>query len=225
MKKLYTKAWFSLVVLSVVMGLLLFVPAGTVRYWPAWIYLSIFFGAAALTTRYLMRHDPALLERRMKGGPIAETRPVEKVIMLVASAGFIALLVVSALDHRYTWSVVPLYGVLAGDILVAIGFYFIYLVYKENTFTSATIEIAADQKVISTGPYAIVRHPMYASGMLYMLGTPLALGSYWGLVPLAAVLPFLIWRLFDEERLLSDQLPGYADYQQKVRHRLLPGLW
>ena len=225
MNKLYAKAWFSLAVLAVVMGLLLFVPARTVRYWPAWIYLSIFFGAAALTTRYLMRHDPALLERRMKGGPIAETRPVEKVIMLVASAGFIALLVVSALDHRYTWSVVPLYGVLAGDILVAIGFYFIFLVYKENTFTSATIEIAADQKVISTGPYAIVRHPMYASGMLYTLGTPLALGSYWGLVPLAAVLPFLIWRLFDEERLLSEHLPGYTDYQQKVHYRLLPGLW
>jgi protein-S-isoprenylcysteine O-methyltransferase Ste14 len=225
MKKLYARAWFSLVVLAVVMGLLLFVPAGTVRYWPAWIYMSIFFGAAALTTRYLMRHDPALLERRMKGGPTAETRPVEKVIMLVASAGFIALLVVSALDHRHAWSVVPLYGVLAGDALVAIGFYFIFLVYRENTYTSATIEIAADQTVISTGPYAIVRHPMYASGMLYMLGTPLALGSYWGLVPLAATLPFLIWRLFDEERLLSEHLPGYADYQQRVRHRLLPGLW
>jgi protein-S-isoprenylcysteine O-methyltransferase Ste14 len=172
-----------------------------------------------------MRHDPALLERRMKGGPTAETRSAEKVIMLAASAGFIALLVVSALDYRYGWSVVPLYGVLAGDALVAIGFYFIFLVYRENTFTSATIEIATDQRVISTGPYAIVRHPMYASGILYMFGTPLALGSYWGLVPLAAMLPFLIWRLFDEERLLSDQLPGYTDYQHRVRHRLLPGLW
>ena len=225
MKNLNAKAWFSLVVLAVVMGLLLFVPAGTVRYWPGWAYLSIFFGAAALTTRYLMRHDPALLERRMKGGPTAETRPVEKVIMLAASAGFIALLVVSALDHRHAWSVVPLYGVLAGDGLVAIGFYFIFLVYRENTFTSATIEIAADQTVISTGPYAVVRHPMYASGMLYMFGTPLALGSYWGLVPLAAMLPFLIWRLFDEERMLSEHLPGYTDYQRKVRYRLLPALW
>ena len=225
MRNLRARAWFSLLVLAVVMGLLLFVPAGTLSYWQGWIYLSIFFGAAALTTRYLMRHDPALLERRMKGGPTAQTRPAEKVIMLAASAGFIALLVVSALDHRHGWSVVPLGGVLAGDALVAIGFYFIFLVYRENSFSSATIEIAADQKVIATGPYAIVRHPMYASGMLYMLGTPLALGSYWGLVPLAATLPFLIWRLFDEERLLSEQLPGYTDYQRKVRHRLLPGLW
>jgi len=225
MMNLHAKAWLSLAVLAVIMALLLFVPAGTIRYWPGWIYLSIFFGAAALTTRYLMRHDPALLERRMKGGPTAETRPVEKVIMLAASTGFIGVLVVSALDHRHAWSVVPQYGVLVGDAFVAIGFYLIFLVYRENTFTSATIEIAADQKVISTGPYAIVRHPMYASGMLYMLGTPLALGSYWGLVPLAAMLPFLIWRLFDEEHLLSDQLPGYSDYKQKVRHRLLPGLW
>ena len=190
MRNLRARAWLSLLVLGVVMALLLFVPAGTVRYWPGWTYLSIFFGAATLTTRYLMRHDPALLERRMKGGPTAETRPAEKVIMFAASAGFIALLVVSALDHRQAWSVVPLYGILGGDALVAIGFYFIFLVYRENTFTSATIEIAADQKVISTGPYAIVRHPMYASGILYMLGTPLALGSYWGLVPLAVMLPF-----------------------------------
>src|SRR5215813_15238825 len=182
MRNLRARAWLSLVVLAVVMGLLLFVPAGTASYWQGWVYLAIFFGAAALTTRYLMRHDPALLERRMKGGPTAEARPVEKVIMLAASAGFIALLVVSALDHRYGWSVVPLGAVLTGDALVAIGFYFIFLVYRENSFTSATIEIAADQKVISTGPYAIVRHPMYASGMLYMLGTPLALGSSWGLV-------------------------------------------
>src|SRR5262249_20326541 len=102
---------------------------------------------------------------------------------------------------------------------------FIFLVYRENTFTSATIEIAADQKVISTGPYAIVRHPMYASGRLYMLGTPLALGSYWGLVPLAVMVPVLIWRLFDGERLLSEQMPGYTDYRRKARHRLLPGRW
>ena len=106
-----------------------------------------------------------------------------------------------------------------------IGFYFIFRVYRENTYTSATIEVAAGQTVISTGPYAIVRHPMYASALLYLTGTPLALASYWGLIPLAAMLPFLMWRLFDEERFLVENLPGYADYQQKVRHRLVPGVW
>jgi protein-S-isoprenylcysteine O-methyltransferase Ste14 len=207
------------------MGLLIFVSAGTVRYWQAWVYLSIFFGASSLTTSYLIRNDPALLERRMSGGPTAEKRAVQKFIMLCTSAGFIALLVVPALDHRYHWSTVPLSVAVAGDVLVALGLYFIFLVYRENTFTSATIEVAPDQTVISTGPYAVVRHPMYASGLLYVLGTPLALGSYWGLVPLAAMSPFLIWRLFDEERFLCERLPGYTEYQQKVRHRLVPGIW
>ncbi len=220
-----TKAWLSLAVLAVVMGLLLFVPAGTVRYWQGWVYLGVFLGAAVLTTLYLSRHDPALLERRLSGGPTAEQRPAQKIIMAWTSLGFIALMVVPALDYRFGWSVVPLAGVFAGNVMVAVGFYFIFLVYKENTFTSATIEIAKDQHVISTGPYAIVRHPMYASALLYLAGTPLALGSYWGFIPLVGTLPFLIWRLFDEERFLAQNLPGYTDYQKKVRHRLIPGIW
>ena len=225
MKDLNARAWLALAILAVVMGVLLFGSAGTARYWQAWVYLSIFFGAAALTTLYLMRNDPALLQRRMSGGPTAEKQPTQKFIMLCASLGFIALLVVPALDHRFGWSTIPFYGVLVGDALVAVGFFFIFLVYRENTFTSATIELAPDQKVISTGPYAIVRHPMYASASLYLLGTPLALGSYCGLVPLAGMLPFLIWRLFDEERFLTQNLPGYTEYQKKVRYRLVPRIW
>ena len=224
-RSLEARAWVALAGLAGAMALLIFVPAGTIYYWQALVYLSIFFGASALTTRYLIRNDPALLERRMSGGPNAEKRAAQKFIMLFTSAGFIALLVVPALDHRYHWSTVPLSGVVAGDALVATGMYFIFLVYRENTFTSATIEVAPDQTVISTGPYAVVRHPMYASGSLYVLGTPLALGSYWGLVPLAATLPFLIWRLFDEERFLCERLPGYTEYQRKVRHRLVPRIW
>lgn len=225
MKNLKAKAWLALVVLSAVMGLLLFVPAGSVHYWQAWVYLSIFTGASVLTTLYLAKRDPALLERRMSAGPTAEKRPAQKVIMLFTSLGFIALLVVSALDHRFGWSPVPLAGVVIGGVLVAVGFYLIFLVYRANTYTSATIEVAKDQKVISTGPYAIVRHPMYASGLLYLLGTPLALGSYWGLVPLVAMVPFLIWRLRDEERFLAKNLSGYAEYQKRVRYRLVPFLW
>ena len=225
MKNLIARAWVALIVLAAVMGCLLFVPAGTVRYWQAWVYLSIFTGASVLTTVYLMRKDRALLQRRMSGGPTAEKRPAQKFIMLCTSIGFIAVLVVPALDHRFGWSAVPLGDVVAGDVLVVIGYYLISLVYRENTFTSATIEVAADQKVISTGPYAIVRHPMYASASLYLVGTPLALGSYWGLVPIAAMMPFLIWRLFDEERLLASKLPGYTEYQKRVRHRLVPFVW
>jgi protein-S-isoprenylcysteine O-methyltransferase Ste14 len=225
MKPLRVRAWVALAVLAAAIGLLLFVPAGTLRYWHAWVYLAIFIGASGLTARYLLRRDPALLERRMRGGPTAEKRPAQKVIMLCTSTGFIALLVVSAFDHRVGWSAVPLGAVVTGDVLMAIGFYLIFLVYRVNTFTSATIEVSCDQTVVSTGPYAIVRHPMYASASLYLLGTPLALGSYWGLVPIAAMMPFLIWRLFDEERFLAGNLPGYTEYQKRVRHRLVPFVW
>jgi protein-S-isoprenylcysteine O-methyltransferase Ste14 len=224
-KNLNAKAWLALIVLAVAMGFLLFVPAGTVHYWQAWMYLSIFTGASALITVYLMRRDPALLERRMSGGPMAEKQRAQKFIMLCTSIGFIALLVVPAFDHRFGWSTIPFGGVVFGDVLVAIGFYFIFLVYRENTFTSATIEVAENQKVISTGPYAIVRHPMYASASLYLLGTPLALGSYWAFIAIAAMIPFLIWRLLDEERFLAKNLSGYDEYRRQVRHRLVPYLW
>jgi protein-S-isoprenylcysteine O-methyltransferase Ste14 len=145
--------------------------------------------------------------------------------MLATSFGFIALLVVSALDDRFGWSAVPLGIVVTGDVLIAIGFGLIVRVYRENTFSSATIEVAENQTVISTGPYAIVRHPTYASGALYLFGTPLALGSYWALVPIAAMMPFLIWRLLDEERLLAKDLAGYIEYQERVRYRLVPFVW
>jgi len=225
MATLRTRAWVGLAVLVVVMGLFLFVPAGTLGYWQAWVYLATFAVVSVLTTLYLMRSDPELLERRLRGGPTAEKRPAQKLIMLATSIGFIALLVVPAVDHRFGWSAVPLGVVVLGDLLVVAGFYFIYLVYRENTFTSATIEVVAGQRVISTGPYAIVRHPMYASAALYLLGTPLALGSYWGLAALAAMAPFLIWRLVDEERFLAKNLRGYTEYQERVRHRLVPFVW
>lgn len=222
---LEARAWLALTALAVAMAALLFVPAATTRYWQAWVYLAVFVGASALTTLQLLETDRALLERRMRGGPLAEQRPLQKLIMLGASLGFVSLLVVPALDHRFGWSAVPAAMVVAGELLVAIGFALIARVYRENTFTSATIEVVARQEVVSTGPYAIVRHPMYASASLYLVGTPLALGSYWGFVPLGAMMPFLIWRLLDEERLLEHSLPGYRAYQERVRHRLVPFLW
>ena len=220
-----SKAWLSLVVLAIVMGLLLFIPAGTARYWQAWSYLFVFIGALFLHTCYLTNKAPALLERRLLAGPSAEKEPAQKIIMSFTSIGFIAMLVVPALDYRHGWSSMPIPVVIAGDLAIALGFYFIFLVYRENVFTSATIEVSTDQKVISTGPYAIVRHPMYAGGLLYFLGTPFALGSYWGLPVFAVMMPFLIWRLFDEERFLSRNLPGYTGYSAKVRWRLIPGVF
>ena len=222
---LAARAWTALVALVVAMGLVLFVVAGSARYWPAWAYLVIFGGVSGILTLQLVERDRALLERRMHGGPTAERRPAQKLIMLGTSIGFIALLVVPALDHRFGWSTVPVAVVIVADVLVLLGFMLIGRVYRENTFSAATIQIAANQTVVSTGPYAIVRHPMYANGSLFLLGTPLALASYWGLAPFAATMPFLIWRLVDEERFLAQRLPGYADYQKRVPYRLIPRVW
>jgi protein-S-isoprenylcysteine O-methyltransferase Ste14 len=182
-------------------------------------------GPSALITLYLMKRDPALLKRRMSGGPMAEKEPVQKLIMFCASAAFIAALVVPGLDRRFGWSTVPLGAVIAGDLLVVIGLFLVFRVYRENTYTSATIEVAENQKVISTGPYAIVRHPMYASASLYLFGMPLALGSIWGFVPVVAVIPILIWRLLNEEQFLAANLPGYGEYQKRVPYRLVPFVW
>jgi protein-S-isoprenylcysteine O-methyltransferase Ste14 len=225
MSRLNVKAWLSLIFLVVVVGALLFPTAGTLRYWQGWVFLAVFFIGSCATTLYLMRHDPALLQRRMRGGPFAEKEPRQKIIMLLASIGFIALLIVPALDHRFGWSDVPPFAVIAGDILVAAGLFIVFLVYRENSFTAAIIEVAEGQKVVTTGPYAHVRHPMYVGGLLYLLGIPLALGSYWGLLVMALVIPAILWRLREEEALLVRELPGYAAYRDTVRSRLIPGVY
>ncbi len=225
MKNLYARTMVSLAAVVAAMGLLLFVPAGTVHYWQAWVYLAIYLGVSLLFSIYLFRNDPALLERRIKGGPTAEKRATQKIAMLFASLGFVALLVVPAVNYRFAGSSVSLAIELAADVLVVVGFYLVFLVFRENTFASSTIGVFENQKVISTGPYGLVRHPMYASAMLYVIGTPIALGSYWGLLALVLMVPAIVWRLLDEEKLLAVSLPGYSEYQRKVRYRLLPGVW
>lgn len=222
---LNAKAWFGIAWLAVAMSLILFLSAWTIDYWQAWVYLGIFLGSSILITVYLMKNDPALLRRRLSAGPTAEKEKTQKIAMLFASIGFIAILVVPALDHRFKWSSVPPFVTITGDVLTALCFFITFLVYRENTFASGTVEIAQGQKVISTGPYAVVRHPMYAGGSLLFIGTPLALGSYWGLLALGATLPALIWRLMDEERLLATNLSGYIEYCNKVRWRLIPGIF
>ena len=225
MKNLSMTIWLRFATVAVVMGLLLFLTASTIDYWQGWVYLGIFAWASLLITVYLMRADPALLRRRSRGGPLAEKRAPQKIAMLVVSVGFIAALIVPALDHRFGWSHVPPYATAAGDVLVAIGFYAIFLVSKENTFASAKVELSQDQRVISTGPYALVRHPMYAGLLLLFFGTPLALGSYWGLLTFVLTTLGFVWRLFDEEKLLAENLPGYAEYCREVRWRLIPGIF
>jgi protein-S-isoprenylcysteine O-methyltransferase Ste14 len=225
MNSLTVRAFVSLLLLLVVFAVLLFVPAGTLDYWQAWTFLTVYFAASFAATLYLVKNDSKLLERRMSGGPFAEKQAVQKIIVSLASLGFIGLLVVPALDHRFAWSHMPPCAALAGDGLVALGFLAVFFVFRENSFSSATIELASGQNVISTGPYAWVRHPMYAGSLVMLLGMPIALGSWWGLLVIIAILPTLIWRLIDEERFLSRNLPGYVAYRHRVRYRLIPRLW
>jgi protein-S-isoprenylcysteine O-methyltransferase Ste14 len=219
------KVFASLAALIVVMSALIFIPAGTLEYWQAWLFLTGYFAASAIVSLWLMRHDPALLERRMRGGPFAEGEASQKIIMTVVSIGFIALLVVPGLDRRYGWSEMPGAVAILGDALLLLGWSGIFSVFRTNSYAAATIQVASDQRVISTGPYSVVRHPMYAAALLMFLGIPISLGSWPGLFVLLAVLPALAWRLVDEERLLLRDLDGYADYQRKVRWRLVPFVW
>ena len=219
------KAFGGLAVLLLVMASLVFAAAGTLRYWQAWTFLVVYFAASLAISFYLIRKDPALLARRMSGGPFAEKEPVQRLIMSITSLGFIGLLVFPAVDHRLGWSDLPPWAAIAGDVIMLLGWLGIYFVFRENSFASATIESSADQRVISTGPYAWVRHPMYAAALVLLLGIPLALGSIWGVLIVLALVPVLIWRLMDEERFLVDHLPGYREYQGRVRYRLLPLIW
>jgi protein-S-isoprenylcysteine O-methyltransferase Ste14 len=225
MNTLNIKAFGGLLFLLVVMAALLLIPAGTLDYWQAWTFLAVYFASSLAVTLYLMKKDPRLLARRMHGGPTAERETTQKIIMIIASLGFIGLIVIPALDRRFAWSHIPPYVALAGDVLVVLGWLAIFFVFKENTFTSATIELAPDQKVISTGPYAFVRHPMYAGALVMLLGIPIALGSWWGVAVIVAMVPALIWRLFGEEKFLARNLAGYVEYQNKVRYRLIPLVW
>jgi protein-S-isoprenylcysteine O-methyltransferase Ste14 len=225
MRSINTKAFAGLGCLLLVMGALVFGPAWTLNYWQAWLFLGVFGATTLAVTLYLLRNDPKLLERRTQGGPISETETTQKVIQTITAIGFMGTLVISALDHRFAWSPVPALTPCVGDCLILFGMLVIFFVFKQNSFASSIIEIAPEQKVISTGLYSIVRHPMYMGAFFFLLGIPLALASFWGLVVLALMMPALIWRLFAEEEFLAKSLPGYVQYQATVRHRLIPGVW
>lgn len=207
------------------MAAAIFASAWSVDYWQAWIFLTVFAVAALAITLYLIRHDPELLQRRMQAGPSAEHDRAQKIIQSLASLTFIATIVVPAIDHRFRWSSVPIWVVAIGDALVTLGFVVVFFVFRENTFASATIEVGAGQRTISTGPYALVRHPMYAGALVMLAGTPLALGSWWGLLTLAPMTWVIVRRLIAEESFLAKNLGGYTDYCSAVRYRLIPFVW
>ncbi|QKC86347.1 isoprenylcysteine carboxylmethyltransferase family protein [Mesorhizobium sp. NZP2077] len=209
----------------IVLGLLIFVPAGTLAYWQGWAFIVVFTLSTNAIGLYLALTDPALLERRMKAGPVAEARPAQKIIITMAFILLCLVLVASVLDHRFGWSQVPAWLSVLGNALVAFGLMIDLRVFRENSYGASTIEKMEGQTVITTGPYAIVRHPMYFGVLIMVLGTPLALGSWWGMIFVIPILLILVLRILDEETMLRDELDGYDAYARDVRYRLLPGMW
>lgn len=224
MKTIPRLAVFGLVEL-VAFGVMVFVPAGTLDYWQGWVFLVVFALSSWIPTIYLLRTNPVALERRMSGGPAAEPRMAQKLVMAGLYASLAAMVVVSAFDHRFGWSSVPAPLCLAGDALVAAGLVTVGLVVVQNNYAAATVRVESGQTLVSRGLYSVVRHPMYTGNVIMMVGIPLALGSYWGLAFVAPGLLVLAWRIRDEEELLHRELSGYREYTDRVRHRLLPGVW
>ncbi len=225
MTKLIFQTMGTFIVGAIVLGLLIILPAGTLNYWQAWVFILVFMISVTVIGLYLSLKDPALLERRKQIGPAAEQSPAQKIIISVGILADLGLLVFCGLDRRFGWSQVPTYFSLLGDVLVALGLFIDLLVFRENSYGASNIRVEETQKVTSTGPYAIVRHPMYTGVIIMVLGVPLALGSWWGLAIIALVMPVLMWRILDEEKLLEKDLTGYKEYEQKVRYRLMPYLW
>jgi protein-S-isoprenylcysteine O-methyltransferase Ste14 len=209
----------------VVLAALLFVPAGTLNYWQAWVFIIVFAVATQAIGIYLAVKDPALLRRRMEFGPGAEQRTSQRIISTLFTLGFLGVMVFSALDYRFGWSPVPFWVSLVGDVLVVLGLFITLLVLRENSFSASNIRVESGQSVISTGPYAVMRHPMYGGALILAFGVPLALDSFLGLVLVALLIPVLVWRILDEETLLRSDLAGYSDYAHRVRFRLVPFVW
>jgi len=225
LKDLNKKVFVGFLQLFIGLAVLLFLPAWTLDYWQAWIFLAVYSLSVLAVTLYLMKNDPMLLERRINANPGSEKRKSQKILNFLISKALFVVVVVPVIDHRCVWSAVPLYVVAAGDVLVALGFLIEFFVFKENSFASAIIEIGTGQKVISSGPYALVRHPMYIGWLVTFSGVPLALGSWWGLFTIIPITLVIVWRLLDEETFLAGNLPGYLEYQNRVRYRLVPFIW
>ena len=225
MDDLKRRALIGLARFQVALALIIFLPAWSPTYWQGLLYWLLFGAACLATTLYFLKYDPGLVARRMSAGPTAETEPRQKKIMSLASVALIALYLISALDYGFGWSHVPALVSLLADLLVTLGFYGIFITFRENAYAAATVTVERNQPVIATGPYALVRHPMYAAALPLFLATPPALGSWFGLIPAAIVVAAIVWRLTDEETHLVRDLAGYEDYRRKVRFRLIPGIW
>jgi protein-S-isoprenylcysteine O-methyltransferase Ste14 len=225
MDPLYKKAITQGVAGMAVFVAFIFLPAGTWHYWQGWLFIAVFSVSTIGFTVYLAVYDRPLLERRMNAGPQHEKEWSQKIIVSLIIFAFLVFIILPPFDYRFGLSPVPAYLSFAGDIVIASSFLFIFWVLKVNSYAAANISVADDHKVIDTGPYAYVRHPMYAGALWLFIGMPLALGSWFTICLVPLILPVLFWRLLDEETILRRDLPGYNEYVGRVRHRLIPCVW
>lgn len=210
------------VIAVVALSAMFFLPAGTLRYWEAWVYMAILLVPVFFALRYLLKHDPVFLERRMR---TREKEAPQRAIIKLSFLWFFLVFIIPGFDYRFGWSQIPVAVVLVADICVLLGYGIILLVFRENRYASRVVEVMEGQKVISSGPYSVVRHPMYAGTMLMYLATPIALGSWWAFLPAPLIVPILVARIVNEEKVLAQELPGYTEYRQRTRYRLIPGIW
>jgi protein-S-isoprenylcysteine O-methyltransferase Ste14 len=205
-----------------ILGAMFFLPAGTLFYWEAWVYMAIIFIPMAFVVAYFIKNEPELLERRLR---MREKEAEQKLIIKLSYLYFLIAFLLPGFDKRYGWSSVPATGVIIADVMVLLGYAFFALVLKENQYASRIIEVEEQQKVITTGPYAWVRHPMYLAVSVMYIFSPLALGSYWAMLPTILLLILLVARIRNEERVLLGELKGYREYTQQTKYRLIPGIW
>jgi protein-S-isoprenylcysteine O-methyltransferase Ste14 len=225
MSNLYVRGILANLVTLAIVFACLFIPAGTFNYWQAWVFVAVFEVSAQTLGIYFLAHDRKLVERRMKLGPMAEQRPAQKLISAFFMLGFVCFVVLPAFDHRFNWSpVAPVVSVIA-DAMIVLSFMLFFAVMKSNSYAASTILVEEGQTVVSTGPYAYIRHPMYSGALLLLVAMPLALGSWWTVLLVAPFFPVLLWRILDEENFLCTNLPAYAEYMRRVRYRLVPRVW
>lgn len=220
--KLFLNALTKLIAGAILLGLLLFLPAWTFNYFGAWLFLGVLLIPVMIMGVVLFIKAPALLEKRLQN---KEKETAQKGIIALSGLMFIGGFVLSALDFRFGWSYVPMWLTITAALIFLVGYGMFAEVTRENAYLSRTVEVQEGQKVVSTGLYGVVRHPMYLATLLMFLPIPLILQSLWGLIPFALYPVIIVVRILNEEKVLTDGLDGYAEYKKQVKYRLIPFIW
>jgi len=206
----------------VMFALLFFLPAGTWRYWQAWMYIGILIIPMFFVLAYFMKNDPALLERRMK---MREERKEQRKIIQASGVVFILAYLLPGFDIRYGWSNMPAWVSITAGAILFLSYMLVFRTMQVNSFLSRVIEVADNQKVIDTDVYGIVRHPMYVAMTILYVISPVVLGSWWAVIPALGIILVIVFRILDEEKALEQELSGYVEYKRKVKYRLIPFVW